>query len=252
MDSFIDNPRTGRFVLVDNYDIVGGGVISLEGVEARRCVPLEDAGDHLTPVAHRVTLEDRRRQNRHRGGILWLTGLSGAGKSTISMELERRLFQKGYQVYTLDGDNLRRGLCSDLGFSPEDRAENIRRAGEVANLFAQAGMLVIAAFISPYRADRDRVRAIAGGLFHEVHVKASVEECARRDPKGLYAKAGQGGIGQFTGVSAPYEPPLSADLVIDTDALSIDESVTLALRYVERDMQRGDIVPSQISPDVAL
>ena len=252
LDSFIDNPRTGRFVLVDNYDIVGGGVISLDGVEARRCVPLEATGDHLTPVAHRVTLEDRQRQNRHRGGILWLTGLSGSGKSTISMELERRLFQKGYQVYVLDGDNLRRGLNADLGFSPEDRAENIRRAGEVAYLFAQAGMLVIAAFISPYRADRDQVRAIAGGLFHEVHVKAPLEECARRDPKGLYAKAGQGGITQFTGISAPYEAPVAADLVIDTGSLSVDESVDMALRYVERDMQRGNIPAPSIQPDVAL
>ncbi|HIJ38227.1 MAG TPA: adenylyl-sulfate kinase [Rhodospirillaceae bacterium] len=251
LDAFVDNPRTGRFVLVDNYDIVGGGVISLDGLAARNCAA-HQANDDLSPVAHQITLEDRWRSNRHRGGVLWLTGLSGAGKSTISMELERRLFHKGYQVFVLDGDNLRRGLCADLGFSAEDRAENIRRVGEVAHLFAQAGMIVITAFISPYQSDRDRARSIAPALFHEVYIKASLEECLKRDPKGLYAKAQQGGIAQFTGVSAPYEAPVQPELVVDTAQLSIDESVDLVLRYIERDMQKADATPATIAPDVAL
>jgi bifunctional enzyme CysN/CysC len=252
LDEFVENSRTGRFVLVDNYDIVGGGVISMEGFPDRRCTPATVAGD-LTKVEHKVTMEDRWRINRHRGGILWLTGLSGAGKSTIAMEVERRLFQKGYQVFVLDGDNVRQGLNSDLGFGPEDRAENIRRIGEAAHLFAQAGMIVITAFISPYRADRDRARAIAPALFHEVHVEASVEECQRRDPKGLYAKARQGVIAEFTGVSAPYEAPLKPELVIDTGALSLDEAVERVLHYVERDLQREEtVVQPPLRPDVAL
>ncbi len=252
LDTFIDNPRTGRFVLVDNYDIVGGGVISMEGLPDRRCAPAQAAAD-LTSVAHKVTMGDRWKSNRHRGGILWLTGLSGSGKSTVAMEVERRLFQKGYQVFVLDGDNVRQGLNSDLGFGPEDRAENIRRVGEVAHLFAQAGMIVITAFISPYRADRDRARAIAPELFHEIFVDASVEECQRRDPKGLYAKARQGTIAEFTGLTAPYEPPLTPQLAIDTAALSVEEAVEEVLRYIERDVQRTEPVAAPpVRPDVAL
>ena len=252
LDEFIDNARTGRFVLVDNYDIVGGGVISMDGFAQNRCTPLSQASD-LTAVAHTVTPSDRERANRHRGGILWLTGLSGSGKSTIAMEVERRLFQKGYQVFVLDGDNVRQGLNSDLGFSPEDRAENIRRIGEVANLFAQAGLVVITSFISPYRADRERVRSIAPHFFNEVYVKADVDECKKRDPKGLYAKALAGGIAEFTGITAPYEAPESPDLLIDTQAQSIDDSVEAVLRYVERDMQRADReLDSTVRPDVDL
>ena len=252
LDAFIDNPRTGRFVLVDNYDIVGGGVISMDGLPDRRCAPAQLAGD-LTSVAHKVMMVDRWKSNRHRGGILWLTGLSGAGKSTIAMEVERRLFQKGYQVFVLDGDNIRQGLNSDLGFSPEDRAENVRRTGEVAHLFAQAGMIVLTAFISPYRADRDRARAIAPELFHEIFIDASVEECQRRDPKGLYAKVRQGAIAEFTGVTAPYEAPLKPELAIDTAALSVEEAVEELLRYVEREVQRvAPVAPAPMRPDVAL
>ncbi|HLN22388.1 MAG TPA: adenylyl-sulfate kinase [Patescibacteria group bacterium] len=253
LDPFIENPRTGRFVLVDNYDIVGGGVISMEGFPDNRCAPQAVVSSDLTSVAHKVTLADRERVNRHKGGILWLTGLSGAGKSTIGMEVERRLFQKGYQVFVLDGDNVRQGLNADLGFAPEDRAENIRRVGEVANLFAQAGMVVISAFISPYQADRDSARAIAPSLFHEIYIKADVEECQRRDPKGLYAKARQGAIHEFTGVSAPYEAPERPDLVVDTQTLGIEEAVEVVLRYVERDMQREDRQGREMMhPDVAL
>jgi bifunctional enzyme CysN/CysC len=150
------------------------------------------------------------------------------------MEVERRLFAKGYQVYVLDGDNVRRGLNANLGFSPDDRAENIRRVGEVAALFADAGLVCITAFISPYRVDRDRARASAPGRFHEIYIKADVETCEQRDPKGLYKKARAGEIAQFTGVSAPYEPPEAADLVVDTGAEDVSDSVERIIRYVER------------------
>lgn len=232
LDEFTVNPRTGRFVLVEGYDIVGGGVISMQGLTDQRTPGVKS--DNLTAVDHRVTEQARWQANGHKGGILWLTGLSGAGKSTIAMELERQLFRKGYQVYVLDGDNVRHGLNSDLGFSPEDRAENIRRIGEVAHLFAEAGMIVVTAFISPYQADRQRVREIRPDRFHEIYVKADVEDCAARDPKGLYAKAKAGEISHFTGISAPYEAPEQAELVIDTVGHSIDESVAQLLAYIDR------------------
>jgi bifunctional enzyme CysN/CysC len=168
------------------------------------------------------------------------------------MEVERRLFEKGWQVFVLDGDNVRQGLNSDLGFSPADRAENIRRVGEVAQLFAQAGMLVIVSFISPYRADRDKVRERAQGLFHEVWVKADLETCERRDPKGLYGKARQGAVGEFTGVSAPYEIPLKPELVVNTESQSLSESVQAVLRYVELSMQKEPSEEPALRPDVAL
>ena len=148
------------------------------------------------------------------------------------MEAERQLFQKGYQIYVLDGDNIRFGLSADLGFTPADRTENIRRIGEVAKLFADAGVVVITAFISPYRDDRNRVRAIAPDQFHEVFIKADLSTCETRDPKGLYAKARNGEIEDFTGVSAPYEEPTDANLIIDTGAQNIDQSVSKLLDYV--------------------
>lgn len=222
-DSFGDNPRLGRFVLVHGFDIVGGGIIA-EAAAASR---------NIYAVDHKVTPQTRANANGHAGGVLWLTGLSGAGKSTIAMELERRLFQKGWQATVLDGDNVRHGLCSDLGFSPDDRTENIRRVGEVAHLFAKAGMLAITAFISPYRSDRDRVRAIDPDAFHEVHVATDLNECERRDPKGLYKKARKGEIPEFTGISAPYEPPADPEMVLDTSGKSIDESVAELVEYVE-------------------
>jgi bifunctional enzyme CysN/CysC len=163
-----------------------------------------------------------------------LTGLSGAGKSTLAIEVERRLFNKGYQVYVLDGDNIRRGLNTNLGFSPEDRAENIRRVGEVAALLVDAGCVVITAFISPYRSDRERARAAAGAAFHEIYIHADLETCERRDSKGLYKRARAGEIPDFTGVSAPYEPPEKADLVVDTGNTTVEESVQAILDYVEK------------------
>jgi bifunctional enzyme CysN/CysC len=188
---------------------------------------------NITKVEHRITGGSRTARNGHVGGVLWLTGLSGAGKTTLAFKLEEMLFQQGYQVYVLDGDNVRYGLSADLGFSPEDRAENVRRVGEVAALFADAGLICISAFISPYRHDRAVARKAAGKAFHEVFVKASVATCEQRDPKGLYRKARAGELKEFTGVSAPYEAPVDPELVIDTETATISESLDELMRYVE-------------------
>ncbi|MGB0670380.1 MAG: adenylyl-sulfate kinase [Rhodospirillales bacterium] len=233
LDPFTSNQRTGRFVLVRDYDIVGGGLVSMDGYADQRD-RFEIKSANITRVEHRVPPDQRWQVNGHKSGILWFTGLSGAGKSTLAFKLEQELFARGYQVYTLDGDNIRHGLSANLGFSPEDRAENIRRVGECATLFARAGFLVLTSFISPYRADRDRVRTISGSYFHEVHVQADVETCAARDPKGLYAKAKAGKIAEFTGISAPYEAPTNPELVIDTARHSIEDSVENLLAYVRR------------------
>ena len=196
---------------------------------------------NITAVESRVTLEDRIRRSGHRGGILWFTGLSGSGKSTLAIELERRLFNMGYNVFVLDGDNVRHGLSSNLGFSPEDRTENIRRIGEVGALFASGGFIVIAAFISPYREDRDRARKAAGEGFHEIYVKADLALCESRDPKGLYQKARRGEIPEFTGISAPYEAPESPEFSVDTGVLDVDKSVTALVEYVAANfIQRQD------------
>ena len=162
-----------------------------------------------------------------------MTGLSSAGKTTIATELERELFNLGRQAYVLDGDNIRHGLGADLGFSPKDRSENIRRVGQVANLFADAGIICVTAFISPYRADRDLARQITpDGRFIEVFVNAPLEVCERRDPKGLYAKARAKQIKEFTGISAPYEPPLKPEVELRTDQLSANECVAQLLEYL--------------------
>ena len=187
---------------------------------------------NITAVESRVTLQDRIKRSGHSGGVLWLTGLSGSGKSTLATELERRLFNIGYNVYVLDGDNVRRGLSSNLGFSPEDRTENIRRIGEVASLFSSAGFIVVTAFISPYREDRESARAAAKDDFHEVYVKADLSLCESRDPKGLYQKARRGEILDFTGISAPYEAPLSPEFTIDTGELDVEKSVAALAEYV--------------------
>ena len=212
---------------------LGGGVVSL-GIYPDQRQAVTVRGTNLTEVDHRVDPARRIARNRHKPGVLWFTGLSGAGKSTLAMALEQRLFDKGYQVYVLDGDNVRFGLNADLGFSPEDRAENIRRVGEVAALMAKAGFIVVTAFISPYRSDRDRARAAAGADFHEIHIDADVATCESRDPKGLYKKARAGEIKEFTGISAPYEAPDAPELTVDTSDLSVDESVARVSAYVDR------------------
>jgi len=175
-----------------------------------------------------------------RGCTIWLTGLSGSGKSTIAVAAEKALNEIGRLTYILDGDNVRMGLNSNLGFSPEDRTENIRRIGEVSKLFTDAGLIVFSSFISPYRADRDAVRKIMGeGDFIEVWVDASVETCEGRDVKGLYKKARSGEIPEFTGISAPYEEPTQAELVLDTNSQTIEESVTQVVSFLQKNGYLG-------------
>jgi adenylylsulfate kinase len=181
-----------------------------------------------------VTRAEREKLLRQRGVTVWLTGLSGSGKSTLAVAAERALVTRGRLAYVLDGDNIRHGLNKNLGFGPADRTENIRRIGEVAKLFCDAGLVVFTSFISPYRADRDAVRALMPpGDFVEVFVDASVETCEGRDVKGLYKKARAGEIPEFTGISAPYEAPLQPELVLDTNRQSVDESVGAILRHLE-------------------
>jgi len=183
-------------------------------------------------VWHEATVHraDRERMNGHRSAILWFTGLSGAGKSTLAHAVEQRLHARGVRTYVLDGDNVRHGLCGDLGFSASDRSENIRRVGELAKLFVDAGIIVLAAFISPFRHDRDLVRhSVVAGDFLEIHCRCSLEICESRDVKGLYKKARAGGVKDFTGVSSPYEEPLAAELVVDTGELALDACVEQVL-----------------------
>ena len=190
---------------------------------------------NLTQVRSKVSLAERNKRNGHRGRIIWLTGLSGSGKSTIAMALERKLFDAGRQVFVLDGDIIRTGLCQDLGFSSKDRTENIRRIGEVARIMANSGLCVIVAFISPFRVDRDRVRdAMLEGCFTEVYVNAPLEVCEQRDTKGLYARAVRGEIADFTGISSPYEPPLSPEVELHTDRLSVAEAVDRILSFLSQ------------------
>lgn len=170
---------------------------------------------------------DRNRMNGHKSGLVWLTGLSASGKSTIAHLVEKKLYEKRIHTYVFDGDNVRHGLNSNLAFSREDRKENLRRIAELSKLFVDAGILVFAAFISPYKEDRDYIRnRFEGDNYLEIYVKCSIEECERRDPKGQYKKARAGIIQNYTGISAPYEEPENPDLVIDTEKLTIDESVT--------------------------
>jgi len=181
----------------------------------------------------RIDRRDREKRNKHRGYIIWLTGLSGSGKSTVARELEHRLFGRGYQIYVLDGDNIRHGLSSDLGFSRADRQENIRRVGEVARLFAETGFITVSAFISPYENDRGQVReAVPAGEFIEVFLQCSLEKCEQRDTKGLYRKARAGVIKEFTGISDPFEAPASPELVIDTENLTPEQSVQAIIDYL--------------------
>jgi len=181
-----------------------------------------------------VSTEDRERLEGHKGCVIWLTGLSGSGKSTIALALDKALYQAGARSFVLDGDNIRHGLNKDLGFSPEDREENIRRIGEVANLFAQAGVIAITAFISPYRADRRKARASAKeGRFIEVYVDCSVDVCEKRDPKGLYKKARAGQIANFTGVSAPYEAPLKPEINVKTAEATVEECTLPILDFLK-------------------
>jgi bifunctional enzyme CysN/CysC len=215
-DEFAKLPETGRFVLVDGGRVCGGGIVLSSSGGDGRNLHFERSG---------VTCAEREKRNGHPGFVVWLTGLSGSGKSTVARELECALFRLGMQVYVLDGDNVRHGVNRDLGFSPADRVENIRRLGEIARLFSDAGLAVITAFISPFRADRDRARDVIGREnFFEVFLDCSLRTCERRDPKGLYRKARRGEIRDFTGVSSPYERPDLPDVSLRTDKLSPAEA----------------------------
>jgi adenylylsulfate kinase len=183
----------------------------------------------------RITKTDRWGSNQHKSALIWITGLSASGKSSIATELEHRLFQKKIRTFVLDGDNVRYGLNKDLGFSPEDRKENLRRVGEVAKLLVNAGILAIAAFISPYASDREAIRELFrrdNEEFIEVYLKCDLAICESRDPKGLYKKARRGEIPDFTGISQPYETPANPGITIETDRLNIEESVSVIISYL--------------------
>ena len=212
-----------RLVLLRGSHVVGGGLVSRVSGATR--------ATNLYPQQHLISRQERAGRNGHSGAVIWLTGLSASGKSTLAMAVERRLFARGCFVYVLDGDNIRAGINKDLGFSAEDRAENIRRVAEVAALFADAGAIVVTAFISPFRRDRDAARASAGSAFHEIYVNADLATCEARDPKGLYRRARSGEVKEFTGVTAPYEPPESPELIVDTSKHSIEECVEQLYAY---------------------
>ena len=181
-----------------------------------------------------VNASDRQVQAGHQSVVLWFTGLSGAGKSTLAHAVEKALFDRGCRTFVFDGDNVRHGLCADLGFSADDRQENIRRIGEMCKLFLEAGVISLTAFISPFQADRDRVRELVGtGKFIEIYCKATLDVCEKRDVKGLYAKARRGEIANFTGISSPYESPMAPELVLDTGVESLEACVAKVLAYLK-------------------
>jgi bifunctional enzyme CysN/CysC len=232
---------TGRFVIVDGFEVSGGGIIAADAYPKRTPDSFQRS-DNIFWSQGKVTALQRERRNGHPGLVVWLTGLSGAGKSTIATELERELFNLGKQAYVLDGDNIRHGLCSDLAFSPQERRENIRRVGEVAKLFADAGIICITAFISPYREDRELVRSmVLDGRFIEVFVDAPLDICEQRDPKGLYAKARANEVKEFTGISAPYEPPTKPELHLHTDRTSVAEAVAEILDFLHVHAEETEI-----------
>jgi bifunctional enzyme CysN/CysC len=225
------NALLGRFVLLDGRQTAGGGII-FGGVYTDRTQP---KSLNIFWSEGIVSQQQRFARNGHKGAVVWFTGLSGSGKSTLSKAIERELFNLGIQTYILDGDNIRHGLNSNLGFSQDDRVENIRRVAEVAKLMADAGVVVITAFISPYQADRHRARSItceAGVDFYEIYVQADLATCESRDPKGLYKKARAGEIAEFTGISAPYEAPADPEVIVHTGAQSVPESVAQVLEFL--------------------
>ena len=189
--------------------------------------------ENIIQHSYQISVLDRRKLNQHNSFLLWFTGLSGSGKSTIANKVEEELHKKGHKTYTLDGDNVRKGLNNDLTFSPEDRTENIRRIAETANLMIDAGLVVLAAFVSPYKKDRENIKTIVGDAnFVEIYINTSVEECERRDVKGLYKKARAGEIKNMTGISAPYEAPTHPDIEIFTENESIEEAVSKIIEFI--------------------
>jgi bifunctional enzyme CysN/CysC len=231
-DTYADNPRTGRLVIEVNGRIAGGGLV-LSVDAGSRAVPVD-----IVPVESALRSDERSARYRHNGAVVWLTGLPASGKSTLARALERSLFSRGGSPVLLDGDTLRAGLNGDLGFSPQDRAENIRRLAEVASHLARNGHVAIVAAVSPALEDRAQARRIADGFFHEVHVAASVEVCEARDPKGHYQKARAGQLNGFTGTDGGYQPPVAAELVLDTGVKSIAE----AAGEIERMLLRSGVL----------
>lgn len=221
------NSPMARAVLSRDLTVAGGALIVGRAQSAG-----EDTSHNLTPVPSAVARRERAAWFGHKGGVFWFTGLSGSGKSTIASLLERRLFDLGVHTIVLDGDSVRNGLNQDLGFSEEDRTENLRRVAHVAHLMSENGSVVITSFIAPAESDRSAARSIIGENFHEVYVKASVETCEQRDPKGLYHKARLGEIYDFTGVSADYDPPKSPEIILDTEGLSVEAAVDHALSHI--------------------
>ena len=194
---------------------------------------------HIIPHNYQISKQDRIQSNNHNSFLIWFTGLSGSGKSTIANLVEKTLFDKGIKTYSLDGDNIRIGINNDLTFSPEDRTENIRRIAEVSNLMIDAGLVVLAAFVSPYKKDRENIRTIVKDVnFVEVYINASVEECERRDVKGLYKKARAGEIKNMTGISSPYEAPDNPDIEINTETETIEGSVQRIVDYITPKLSR--------------
>jgi bifunctional enzyme CysN/CysC len=246
-DPYETNRETGGFILVDPHTnaTVAAGMIRGEVRTAEAMFHTDRkerlSSPHVVWEAWNVPRERREARNGHEANILWFTGLSGSGKSTIARALERRLFEEGVHTMLLDGDQVRHGLCADLGFSAEDRAENIRRVGEVARLFFEAGHLVICTFISPFRKDRDFARGLVpGGRFTEVFIDTPLDVCMDRDPKGLYAKAKAGEIKDMTGLSSPYEAPEDPEVVVETAGVSEEEAV----ERLVADLRRLGIVHS--------
>jgi bifunctional enzyme CysN/CysC len=229
VDDYQQSRATGSFIIIDllHFGTVGAGMVIAPTTQAGR------GSSDVVWQPTRVTAATRANQKSQRPAVVWFTGLSGSGKSTIANALEQALVQRGHHSYLLDGDNVRHGLNKDLDFSEAGRAENIRRIGEVSALFVDAGLIVITAFISPYRADRNRIRERIGDNFIEVYLSTSLEECERRDPKGLYVKARAGEIREFTGIDSPYEPPIAPQLSIDTSKLEIGATVDQILKYLE-------------------
>jgi bifunctional enzyme CysN/CysC len=228
IDDYKLSRATGSFIIIDllHFGTVGAGMVIAPTSQARTT--------DVVWQPTRVSAQIRANQKSQKPAVIWFTGLSGSGKSTLANALEQALVQRGHHSYLLDGDNVRHGLNKDLGFSDADRNENIRRIGEVSALFVDAGLLVITAFISPFRADRNKIRErIGDAQFIEVYLSTSLEECERRDPKGLYVKAREGKIREFTGIDSPYEPPIAPQITLDTSRLSVGAAVDQILKYLE-------------------
>ena len=243
IDPYKINRSTGNFILIDpdtNETVAAGMIrgvaedVTPFGADKAQTKTEQETSPNVVWEGLNVPREDREEKNDHKASVVWLTGLSGSGKSTIAKEVEQRLFDRDIQTMMLDGDNVRHGLCGDLGFSPNDRKENVRRVGEVARLFFEQGSVTLCTFISPYQEDRDRVRdLLPEGRFFEVHVDCPLEVCKERDTKGLYEKAEQGEIANFTGVSAPYEEPESPELVVDSDQDDVEACVDQIIEALE-------------------